>query len=64
MVDTNKTMIIPIIRMPRSIKYHQRVVEEKPDPSPNVTKASEILMITWDDYMVQNISPINKSGLQ
>ena len=43
-------------------KDHQTVVDQKPDPATNLTKASGIWMIPGDDEMVQNIRPINKSG--
>ena len=57
-----KTIIIPLIRTLRPRKDHHTVIKQQPDPSPNVTKESEILLITGDDDMVQHISPINKSG--
>ena len=44
----------------RPIKDHQTVIDKQPDPSPNVTKASENFLIPRDDEMVQHISPINK----
>ena len=61
MVDTNKTIIILIIRTLRTSKDHHIVIEQQPEPSPN---ASEILLIPGDDDMVQHIIPINKSGTQ
>ena len=63
-VYTNKTTIILIIRMLRPIKDHQIVIEQQTDPPPNVSKASDILLISGDADMVQNIISINKSGLQ
>ena len=45
-------------------KYHQKVIEKLPDPSPNVTKASDIFLIPGDDDIFQHISPIIKSGPQ
>ena len=47
--------------MLRTSKYHQIFIEQKIDPSPNSMKASDSLMTTGDDDMVQHISPINKS---
>ena len=44
----------------RPIKDHQTVIDKQPDPSPNVTKASEKFLIPRDDEMVQHISPIHK----
>ena len=43
---------------------NQTVINQQPDPSPNVMKAREIFLITGDDEMVQHIRPINKSGPQ
>ena len=62
MVDTNKTIVILIIRTLITIRDHHTVIEQQPDQSPNVTKASKILLSPGDDDMVQHISPINKSG--
>ena len=56
--------MIPIIRTPRPSKDYQVVIEQQPDPSKNVTKSSDILLTPGDDYMVQHIIPINKSGYQ
>ena len=53
-------MIITIIRILSPNKDHQAVFEQQPDPSPNVTKESDILLISGDDEMVQHIIPINK----
>ena len=60
MVDTNKTIILPIIRTLRPIKGHHKVAKQQPDPSTNITRAGDILMIPGDDGMVQHIRPINK----
>ena len=49
------------IWMRRPSKYHQTVVKHQPDPTTNVTKASEILMVPGDDEMVLHIIPIKKS---
>ena len=46
--------------MLRPSKDHQKVIDKQHDPSPNVTKASDILLIPGDDDMVQHINPINK----
>ena len=35
-------------------------IEQQTDQSPNVTKASDILLSPRDDDMVQHINPINK----
>ena len=43
-------------------KYHQQFIEKQPTPSPNIKKASDVLLIPGDDSMGQHISPINKSG--
>ena len=59
-----KTIIISIIITLRPSKYHQTVIEQQPDTSPNVTKASEILLIPGGYDMFQHIIPINKSVLQ
>ena len=48
----------------RPIKDQHIVIEQQPDPSPNVTKASDIFLTPGDEDMVQHISPINKSGPQ
>ena len=45
-------------------KNHQIFIEQQPDPSPNVTKSSDVLLNTGDDEIVQPISPVNKSGQQ
>ena len=47
--DTDKTIIILIIRTLRPSKDHQTVIKQQPDPSPNVTDASEILLVPGDD---------------
>ena len=52
-----KKLIIPIISSLRPSKYHHTVIEQQHDPSPNVMKASDILLIPGDDDMVQYISP-------
>ena len=46
--------------MLRTSKDNQKVIKQQPDPSTNVTKASEIFLTLGDDEMVQHISPINK----
>ena len=46
--------------MLRASKDHQIFIKQQPDPSPNVTKASDIFLVHADDEMVQHISPINK----
>ena len=48
----------------RPSKDHQTVIEQQYDPSPNVTKACDILLSPGDDEMVQHIIPINNSGTQ
>ena len=35
-------MLIPI-------KDHQTVIEKQPDPSPNVTKESDVFLVPWYD---------------
>ena len=55
---------ILIIRTLIPSKYHHAVIKQQPDPSPNVTKESDILLITGYDDMVQHIRLINKSGPQ
>ena len=45
-------------------KYHQTVIKQKHATSPNVKKASDILLLPGDDDMGQYIRPINKSGKQ
>ena len=60
MVDTKKTIIILIIRTLIPIRDHQTFIEQQPDQLPNVTKASDILLIPGYDDMVQHISYINK----
>ena len=59
-----KTIIILVIRTLRPSKDHQTVIEQQSDTSPNVTKASDILLIPGYDDMVQHIRLINKSGPQ
>ena len=63
-VDTNKTIITPIIRTLRPIKDHQTAIEQQSDPLSNVTKASDIFLTHGDYDIVQHIIPINKSVLQ
>ena len=46
------------------IKDHQTVVNQQPDLATNVTKASDICLITGDDEIIQHIIPLNKSGPQ
>ena len=58
------TIISISIRIMRPIKDQHIVIEQQPDPSPNVTKASDIFLTPGDEDMVQHISPINKSGPQ
>ena len=53
-----------IIRILRQSKDHQIVIEKKPDPSPNVSKESDTLMIPGNYETVQHNIPINKSGPQ
>ena len=50
--------------MLRPSKDHQSVVDQQPYPEKNVTKASDIWLITGDDDMVKCIRLINKSGTQ
>ena len=45
-------------------KDHQIVIDQQPNTSPNVMKASDIFLLPGDDDMVQQISPKNKSGPQ
>ena len=45
------------------IYNYQTVIEQQPDPSPNVTKENVNFLVPGNDEMVQHISPINKSGL-
>ena len=40
------------------------MIEQQPDPSPSVTKTSDIWLIPGNDDMVNHIIPINKSGPQ
>ena len=48
--------------MLRPSKDHQTVIEQQPDPSLNVTKERDLLIIPGDDDMLQHISTINKLG--
>ena len=59
-----KIITILIIRMLSPSKYHQTVIKQKHATSPNVKKASDILLLPGDDDMGQYIRPINKSGKQ
>ena len=36
------------------------VIEQQPDPSPNVTKSSDIFLTPRNDDMVKHAIPINK----
>ena len=45
-------------------KDHQKVIEKQPDPSPNTTEVNDIFLTPGNDKMVQQITPINKSGPQ
>ena len=47
-----KIIIIPIIGNLRPSKDHQTVIEQQPDPSPNIKKASDIFLRPRDDDMV------------
>ena len=55
---------ILIIRKLRPSRDHQTFIKKQPDPSPDITKASDIFLIPRDDEMVQHVSLINKSGPQ
>ena len=44
--------------------YHHTVIKQQHGPPPKVKDASDIFLIPGDDEMVQNITPINKSGPQ
>ena len=52
------------MRTLRPSKDHHTGIDQQPGPPPNVTKASDILLIPGDDEMVQHIRPTNKSGPQ
>ena len=52
------------MRTLRPSKDHHTGIDQQPGPPPNVTKASDILLIPGDDDMVQHIRLINKSGPQ
>ena len=52
------------MRMLRPSKDYHIVIEQQPDTSPNVTKASDIFLTHRDDDMVRHIIPINKSAPQ
>ena len=60
-VDKKKITILPIISTLSPSKDHQKVIKKQPDPSPNITKSSEILLVPGDDEMIQYTIPINKS---
>ena len=55
------TIISIFIRMLRLNKYNRIVIQQKTDPSPNVTKERENFLTPGNDYMVQHTSPNNKS---
>ena len=55
------TRISISIRMMRPSKYHQIVINEQLDSSPNVIKASDIFLTLGVDEIVQQIILINKS---
>ena len=57
-----KTILIIKTMIPS--KDNQSVIDQQPDPSPNVMKTSDILLIPGDEEMAQYIIPINKSGPQ
>ena len=43
-------------------KDHHTVIKQEPDPSPNLMKKSNILLIPGYDDIVEHIIPINKLG--
>ena len=59
-----KTIIIPIIRNLGPSKDYHTVIDLQTDPSPNVTKVSDILTMTEDDERGQQIVHINIPGRQ
>ena len=59
LIQTEK-IISPTIRTPIPIKDQKKVIDQQPDPSPSVMKASWIFPMPGESGMSQYIIPIPK----